>query len=666
MGGDRQRTAGRTRGRVWRFAPTRPIATYFFTVCAGPFVSVKDEYDGIPLGLYARSTLGAQLREQADELFAVTKEAFDYYHRVYGIRYPWGKYDQVFVPEFNLGAMENPGCVTFRDEFVFQGEVSHSQHLLRATVIAHELAHMWFGDLVTMRWWDDLWLNESFAEFVAHQQRSQASEFTDAWVDFSVIRKNWGYAADRAPSTHPVAGMPAPDVHSALLNLDGITYPKGASALRQLEAYLGEEAFRRGVRDYLQRHSFGNATLEDFLGAMHAASGLELDAWTKAWLLTPGTDVFAVDDSGVLVRTPPAQFPADRPHLLDLVGYRDGRTVLRESVRVEQERTQLPSYEIEPKLLLPNATDTTWGIVALDASAQAAVVEQLRQVPDATARGVIWSSLTNGLALGTVDPRLLLDTFVANWWCETEDSLLAGVANAVTQLLPGRYLAPAETPDGLAAIAATGLRAMADNPAPDATQLTAARVVARTSPDVGLLRRWLTGDGLPGALEQDTDFRWLVIRRLAALGPMTEDEIAAHALRDESSRGVLAALGARTVMPSERAKQWAWEQFIGNESLSNREAETIAGAFFGSVDQELTSPYVERFFTELPVLAGRFGDMVLRQLATAGYPLTHTDAATLACAERALDADLPSGLRRVLIDSTSLLREQLASRREFA
>ncbi|WP_265445717.1 aminopeptidase N [Flexivirga meconopsidis] len=652
-------------GDVWRFAPTRPIATYFFTVCAGPFVSVSDEHDGIPLGLYARATLGEQLREQADEMFAVTKEAFDYYHRVYAIGYPWGKYDQVFVPEFNMGAMENPGCVTFRDEFVFQGEASYSQHLLRATVIAHEMAHMWFGDLVTMRWWDDLWLNESFAEFVAHQQRSRATNLTEAWLDFSVIRKNWGYAADRAPSTHPIAGMPAPDVHSALLNLDGITYPKGASALRQLEAYLGEDAFRQGVRNYLEQHSFGNATLQDFLDAMQASSGVDLHRWTQAWLLTPGTDVFSMDGSDTVVRTTPAEFPADRPHLLDVVGYRDGQVVVNETVRVERDRTKLPSYDIEPKLLLPNATDTAWGIVELDPATQARIAEQLPLIPDATARAVIWSSLTNGLALGTVNPRLLLDTFARTWWLEPEDAIMSGVGAAVAQLLPSRYLPPEETPDCLDLLANTGLRALTEGPAPASTKLTAARLVARTSQDVDLLRRWLAGDGLPPALDSDEDFRWLLVHRLAEIGSMPEEEIAEHAARDESSRGVLAALGARTAIPTGPAKQRAWQQLIGNATLSNREAQTILTSFFSSLDQELTEPYVERFFTELPLLADRFGDMVMRQLVTSGYPLTHTDDRTLELAETALTADLPSGMRRAMVDSTNVLREQLASRRKF-
>ncbi|MFC6705296.1 aminopeptidase N [Flexivirga alba] len=664
--------AAREAADGWRtFETTRPIATYFFTVCAGPFAVQQAEHDGIPLGIYVRATLADQLAEQADEIFTVTQQGFDYYHRVYGIRYPWGKYDQVFVPEFNMGAMENPGCVTLRDEFVFQGHASRAEHLLRATVIIHEMAHMWFGDLVTMQWWDDLWLNESFAEFLAQQGTAEATEFSEAWVDFSAIRKNWGYAADRAPSTHPIAGTPAPDANSALENLDGITYPKGASALRQLAAYIGEDVFLSGVRKYLQTHEFGNASLQDFLYAMSEASGQNIEDWAQAWLLTPGTDVLEISTDGdrvVINRSTPEQFPAQRPHVTDIAAYRHGVQVARADVRIDSDRTEVHGLKLgqAPNLLLPNESDRTWAIVALDETTQAKLPDELPHIEDATVRGVVWSSLLNGLALGTVNPALLLDTFEAAWPVEDVDPLLEAVATMTTGLLPGRFLTVAHTPAALDRLAATGIRVFEAAAASDSRRLTAARLVVATSADIQLLREWLAGRGLPAFLTDDDQFRWSVIGRLASLGAMEIAEIEDWRTKDPSVSGVLRSLSARTRIPSEETKAWAWSQLTeANDNPSSHELGAVARSFFGATEQEITRPYVERFFTELPKLSSKLGDMVLHLLAADGYPTTVVEESTVELAERALHGDLPAGVRRSFVDATSRLREQLRSQERF-
>ncbi|HWC23671.1 MAG TPA: aminopeptidase N [Flexivirga sp.] len=658
-------------GDGWHtFETTRPIATYFFTVCAGPFAMQAGEHDGIPLGIYVRRTLADRLAEQADEIFTITAQGFDYYHRVYGIRYPWGKYDQVFVPEFNMGAMENPGCVTLRDEFVFQGHASRAEHLLRAVVVIHEMAHMWFGDLVTMQWWDDLWLNESFAEFLAQQGTAEATEFSEAWIDFSAIRKNWGYAADRAPSTHPIAGTPAPDANAALENLDGITYPKGASALRQLAAYLGEETFLSGVRKYLRTHEFGNASLQDFLRAMSEESGQDVDDWAQAWLLTPGTDVLeASTDGGTVVinRSTPEQFPAQRPHVTDIAAYRRGVRVAKADVRIDSDRTEVPGLRSSesPNLLLPNATDRTWAIVALDGATQAKLPEELPNIDDATARGVVWSSLLNGLSLGTVDPALLLDTFEAAWPVEDVDPLLEAVATMTAGRLPGKFLTVAHTPAALDRLAATGNRVFDATGAGDSRRLTAARLVSGTTADIDLLREWLAGRGLPGFLANDDQFRWSVIGRLASLGAMDAAEIDDWRAKDPSVSGVLRSLSARTRVPTAEAKAWAWSQLTESDNPSSHELGAVASAFFGATDQEITRPYVERFFDELPKLSSRLGDMVLHLLAADGYPITVVEQRTLDLAENALAGELPAGVRRSFVDGTSRLREQLRSQEKF-
>ncbi|MBB2894700.1 aminopeptidase N [Flexivirga oryzae] len=659
-----------TRDGLHSFAETKPIATYFFTVCAGPFAVQTGEHDGISLGIYARATLAERLREQADEIFTVTGQGFDYYHRVYGIRYPWGKYDQVFVPEFNMGAMENPGCVTFRDEFIFPGRASRAEHLLRAVVVVHEMAHMWFGDLVTMQWWDDLWLNESFAEFLAQQCTAEATEFTEAWVDFSATRKNWGYAADRAPSTHPIAGSPAPDARAALENLDGITYPKGASALRQLAAYLGEDTFLAGVRNYLRAHEFGNATLHDFLQSMSAASGLDLDDWSRGWLLTAGTDVLAarVDgDTVTIERTTPADRPAQRPHVTDVAAFGGGIELGRADVRIDADRTRVHGLDLgaSPKLLVPNATDRTWAIGALDEAAQRSIPDELPAISDPTVRGVVWSALLNGLALGTVDPATALDVFDAAWPHEEVEPLLEAVAMFASLFMPGRYFSPARTPSALERIARTGRTVLELEGISDSRRLTAARLVARTSADVSLLRGWAAGRDLPEFLVGDDQFRWSVIGRLASLGEVDDDEIDSWQEKDPSVSGVLRAIAARTRIPTEAAKAAAWARLTSSDRPNSHELSAVAANFFGHSDQQFTRPYVERFFEELPQLSGTLGDMLLHLLTREGFPVSVVEQRTVELAERALAGELPAGVRRSFVDGTSSLREHLRSQERF-
>jgi len=320
--------ATRTGEGSWALATTKPLATYFFTVCAGPYVSVTAEHDGIPLGVHARASLREPLERQAEQMLTITRQSFDYYHSLFGIRYPFGEYHQVFVPEFNAGAMENPGCITLRDQYVFRGATTHDEVLTRSNTISHEMAHMWFGDLVTMKWWDDLWLNESFAEYMSHRTLYEATEFTDAWVDASMARKPWGYAAERMPSNHPVAGSPAPDAQAALQNFDGISYAKGSATLVQLIAHIGDNAFIAGVTDYLRSHAYGNASLADFLGAMERSSGKDLRGWAEAWLRTAGLDAISVQTtsaggsltSAKVLRIPPTAYPADRSHSFDVAG----------------------------------------------------------------------------------------------------------------------------------------------------------------------------------------------------------------------------------------------------------------------------------------------------------------------------------------------------------
>ncbi len=389
----------------WEFAPTLPIATYLFTLIAGPWHVRRDSHDGIPLAVYCRRSLAEHLDADAEEILTVTKQCLDRFHQLFDERYPFGKYDQAFVPEFNAGAMENPGLVTFRDDYVFRSAVTDSQRELRATTIAHEMAHMWFGDLVTMRWWDDLWLNESFAEYLGTRVTAEATRFGGAWTTFALRRKAWGYAADQRPSTHPVAPEQVTDAAEALLNFDGISYAKGASVLRQLVAWLGDDAFLAGLNDHFARHRFGNATLADLLASLSAASGRDLGGWAQSWLRTAQVNTLraevAVDDRGrytevAVAQTAPPTHPVLRPHRIGVGRYAVDGTA--ESVEIDLDpqvddgRTVLAGLAGEPAaaVLLPNAGDLTFAKIRLDPASADAVPLLLPRLADPLARALLW------------------------------------------------------------------------------------------------------------------------------------------------------------------------------------------------------------------------------------------------------------------------------------
>ncbi|NHI19074.1 aminopeptidase N [Phycicoccus endophyticus] len=657
----------------WELARTAPLATYFVTVCAGPWASVTAEHDGVPLGIHARRSLERPLREQAEHMLATTRTCLDHYHRLFGIRYPFGEYHQVFVPEFNAGAMENPGCVTFRDAYVFRGAASPDQVLERDNTIAHEMAHMWFGDLVTMRWWDDLWLNESFAEYMAYRTSAEALGAPQSWVSFGIVRKLWGYAAERAPSTHPVAGSPAPDALSALQNFDGISYAKGASVLRQLIAHIGDEAFLAGVRDYLRGHAYGNGELAEFLAAMAAAAGEDLGPWAGAWLRTAGADRLELTRTGTLTRRTPEEHPADRPHTLDVAAFDHGREALREDVVLTGERAEVPGVAGLPEgaLVVPNAGDLTWAEVALDPGTVAALVDGLADVPDPVARTVVWTSLLGGMHRGEVDPRVVVDVLESAWPREDDAAVLSRVALVVTGTVVPLFLPPAEQAEAMERVAhaadALGQRARgASGPAARAWGLLAARVGARALRDEARLHRWAAGADLPPELAGDDDFRWLVLRRLAALDALEEAELEAAQEADRSLAGRLAALGVRAARPTPQAKEWAWSTLAKDPELSNYGALEVARGFWVAEDPAVVRPYVGRVGDLLARLEPRMGEDALSRVATALHPKWLVEPATLAASSELLAReDLSPGVHRALLDEDHVLREVLESRRRF-
>jgi aminopeptidase N len=669
----------------WRFATTPPLATYFVTLVGGPLHSRYSEHGGIPLGIHCRAALAEHLDSDADELFEVTAGCFDRYHELFASPYPFGKYDQVFVPEFNAGAMENPGCVTFRDEFVFRSAVTRAERSTRAMVIAHEMAHMWFGDLVTMRWWDDLWLNESFAEYLGVRVAGEATRFTDTWTDFAISRKTWGYAADQRPSTHPVAPERVDDSADALLNFDGISYAKGAAALRQLGAYLGDDAFFAGLRQYFAAHTYGNATLADLLAALGEASGRDLSDWARVWLRESGVTtlrpVAAVDAEGrytavTVVQTAPPGHPVLRPHRLAVGLYdrgTDGRVTRRERVEVEVDpavdhgRTPVPALAGRPAaaLLLANDDDLTYAKMRLTDPQLAALSGLLPAVADPVARALLWSAAWEATRDGDADPTMFLELAVAGLPAETDPALFADVIGFAADITVGQYLTPAQRPPALDALAATCAQILASAPAGSDRQLDAARGLARCAGAAGVdtLRGWLDGKSVPDGLAIDAELRWAVLRRLVVLGAAGVPDIDDESERDRSAHGAQHAVRCRAALPDREAKARAWDSIVADETLSNRSLLALAEGFWHPEQEDLTEAYVSRYFEDMPTMAARRSAQVVSQVAAAAYPRYAVAATTAERGQRLLDrSDLPAVLRRVIMDCTDDLRRALAVR----
>ena len=663
--------ASRVGAGDWVLAQTQPISTYLFTVCGGPFVSVRDSHDGIPLGLHARASMQAELERWAPQILEVTRQAFDAYHALFGIRYPFGDYHQVFVPDFNAIAMENPGCITLRDSLLYRGAATPDEVLRRSRTVCHEMAHMWFGDLVTMRWWDDLWLNESFAEYLAHRVLTGATEFADAWVDFGILRKPWGYAAERAPSAHPVAGAPALTAEDALSDFDGISYAKGATAIRQLIAYVGDEAFIAGVSAYLRDKAFGNGTFAEFLAAIEAASGQDLGDWARAWLLTTGRDTLRVETDGVdavgavLARVSPAAYPASRPHVLDVGVYAADAPAQVTRARVEGDRTALPQLRIDgvDRIVLPNSSDLTWASVDFDEATLGALPGRLGELTDPLARSVCWQALDDGVARGVVDPRLYFEVVARSWPAEDHPALFANVADDSLVML-SRFIPDEVRPAMRADLAETARTVVEKEPAGSPRATIAARVIARTSTHEGLLRSWLTA--APQWLRDDTDFHWMVVGNLAALGALSESELAAAEAADPTVSGHLAGLLARASVPTPEAKAWAFEQLTSQAAgHSNHALIELARGLWRSPTRALVRPFVGPFLDAIPAMTAWVGSDALTKVVRFGFPFV-VEARTIELVDAALARDdLTAGVRRAFVEWSWPVREALASRRRW-
>ncbi|MFI7608001.1 aminopeptidase N [Micromonospora sp. NPDC049366] len=665
----------------WEFAPTAPLATYFFSLIAGPYHVRRDEHDGIPLGIYCRRSLAAHLDADAEEIFTITRQCLDRFHQLFAERYPFGKYDQAFVPEFNAGAMENPGLVTLRDDYVFRSAVTDTQRELRATTIAHEMAHMWFGDLVTMRWWDDLWLNESFAEYLGTRVTAEATRFDRAWTTFALRRKAWGYAADQRPSTHPVAPEEVADAAQALLNFDGISYAKGASVLRQLVAWLGDDAFLAGLNAHFAAHRFGNATLADLLGSLSAASGRDLTGWAQRWLREAQVNTVraevTVDADGryrevALVQTAPASHPVLRPHRIGVGRYDADGAVDRVEVDLDPDadggRTILAELTGAPaaRLLLPNDGDLTFAKVRLDPASADAVPLVLPSLADPLARALLWGEALDAATDGERPVTGVVALIAAALPGETE-VIIAEDVLSLSRSLVDRYLDPAARETALALIAVACGRMLDAAPAGGSMQLAAARALIGATTDADLLTGWLAGRAVPAGLAVDAELRWAVLRRLVVLGAAGEPEIAAEAAADPSAAGAERAARCRASLPDPAAKQAAWEIIVSNTELSNRLIEATAEGFWLPEQAELTAAYVDRYFADMPEAARLRTPWTAERVASLAFPRYAVTQPTREAAEALLARDdLTPGLRRAVTDAADDLRRALIARTAVA
>ncbi|KLL11531.1 MULTISPECIES: aminopeptidase N [Protofrankia] len=673
---------GRT---FWLFEPTPVVSTYITALVAGPYHEVRDHHDGIDLGLYCRRSLAEFL--DPEEIFTITRAGFDFYHRVFDYRYPFGKYDQLFVPEFNAGAMENAGCVTFLEDYVFRAKVTEARRERRAETILHEMAHMWFGDLVTMRWWDDLWLNESFATFMSVLAQVRSTRFTNGWTTFANAEKGWAYRQDQLSSTHPIVAD-APDMEAVRTNFDGITYAKGASVLKQLVAWVGQEEFLTGLRSYFRRYEYGNTSLRDLLDELENASGRDLTVWSADWLETTGANTlrprFETDSSGLFttfdVVQEPASSPATasatlRPHRLAIGLYdraSDGSLQRRERVELDVvgALTEVPKLvgARRPDLVLLNDDDLTYAKVRLDDRSLATLIDSIGTIRESLPRTLCWAAawdMTRDAELAARDyVKLVLSGVAAEDDIGVVQSLLAKA-----QLTINTYGDPANRTRALRELSARVeelLRAAA--PGSDLQLVHATTFAHAEEPDqVARIRAIFEGADVVDGLVLDTELRWTLLIQLVARGVYGLEEIEAELARDRTATGEKRAATARSARPTAQAKAAAWSAAIDSDTLSNHLLVATLGGFWIPGQEELTRPYVSRFFAEIGEIWRTRTFDTAQTITQMLFPSAIVEPATVDAVDAYLaEADPGPALRRALVEGRDGLLRALRARAKDA
>ncbi|MFI1281468.1 aminopeptidase N [Streptomyces sp. NPDC020858] len=671
--------AADVKDNVWRFEPTPRISSYITALIVGPYHAVHSSYEGpngqsVPLGIYCRPSLAEFL--DADAIFEVTRQGFDWFQEKFAYDYPFAKYDQLFVPEFNAGAMENAGAVTIRDQYVFRSKVTDAAYEGRAETILHELAHMWFGDLVTMEWWNDLWLNESFATYtsIACQAYAEGTKWPQAWTTFANSMKTWAYRQDQLPSTHPITAD-IRDLDDVMVNFDGITYAKGASVLKQLVAYVGTDAFFKGVQAYFKAHAFGNTRLSDLLGALEETSGRDLTAWSKAWLETAGINVLrpeittgpdgAITAFGIRQEAPalPAGAKGEstlRPHRIALGLYelQDGALVRTDRIELDIDGalTTVPELvgRARPAVVLLNDDDLSYAKVRLDEESLATVTAHIGDFSESLPRALCWASAWDMTRDGELATRDYLALVLSGIGKESDIGVVQSLHRQV-KLAIDLYADPAWREQGLAAWTEATLEHLRGaEPASD-HQLAWARAfaaTARTEGQLTYLSALLDGSAEIEGLAVDTELRWAFLERLAATGVAGEPAIAAELKRDATAAGERHAATARAARPTAEAKAAAWASVVESGDLPNAVQEAVIGGFVQTDQRELLAPYTARYFAAVKEVWDSRSHEIAQQIAVGLYPSLQVSQETLDATDAWLASAEPNAaLRRLVSES---------------
>lgn len=665
---------------IWHFAPTPRVSSYITALVAGPYQVWRDELtssDGrrIPLGAFTRKSLAEFF--DPDYIFDITKRGFDYFEGAFGVAYPFEKYDQLWVPDFNAGAMENAGAVTFTENYVFRSKVTDAIRERRVVTILHELAHMWFGDLVTMRWWNDLWLNESFAEYASTLATAEATEWTEAWTTFTALEKSWAYRQDQLPSTHPIVAE-IRDLEDVQVNFDGITYAKGASVLKQLVAWVGREPFMRGVSSYFKKHAWGNTELDDLLIELERESGRELRSWSKLWLETAGVNTlrpdFSVEDgkftSFAVLQSAIAEQPTLRPHRLGIGLYNlvSGSLVRVQGLEVDVDGPRTEISELagvaKPDLVLLNDEDLAYAKIRLDSESWRMALENLSSITDSLARSLIWGAAWDSTRDAEAPAQEFIDLVLAHIAHETESTT---VTTLLRQLLTtGQlYAAPAKRRASLERIA-SGLIALAESAAPSSDkQLQFAKFaaqVAQTTEQLDWLESVLAGSKVPAGLAVDTDLRWELLTGLVVGGRAGETEIAAELERDNTAGGAKFAAAARAAIASPEAKATVWHTLVETEDYSNTLVNSASLAFGRVNDTALLEPYLASYHEVALKIWESRSYHIASYLLTNLYPLALANEALARRTRELIETEAflsRPALRRILVENLANVERAL-------
>ena len=671
---------------TWTFAPTPSMSCYITALIAGPYDVVRDQVQtrkgSVPLGILCRRSLTPHL--DAENIFDCTRRGFAFYEKEFDYAFPFTKYDQIFTPEYNMGAMENAGAVTFNEKYVFRGKVTEAIIERRALTILHELAHMWFGDLVTMAWWNDLWLNESFAEWASTTCSAEVTQWETAWTTFSTAEKSWAYRQDQLSSTHPIVAE-IRDLEDVEVNFDGITYAKGASVLKQLVAYVGREPFTAGLRQYFSKHAWQNTTLSDLLGQLEQASGRDLQRWSHLWLETAGVNTLrpevTVDAEGIITaaaitQTAVEAFPTLRPHTLAIGSYdvRGDQLVLvnRVELDIDGERTEVPQLvgQHRPDLLLVNDDDLAYAKIRLDEHSMATLLAHARgftsSLPQALVLGAAWDMTRDAEMSGRDFCDLVLNALPGE-----SDSTLLRVLLSQLGSASHLYVSPKHREEALSTVTAR-LRelVMSAIPGSDAQlQLVGAFAgYAHSTTDTTWLRALLKGRAVLEGLAIDTEMRWTLLTSLAMAGAAGESEIEAERQRDNTATGRERAARALAILPTAEAKARAWQRVVEEEGLPNQTVGAIAQGFGRVHEPALLAPYVKKYHAMLAALWGSRTHAIAESVVLGFYPVMLASRELVDASQHWLDAnpEATPALRRVVSENRDGVERALAAQQRDA